>query len=771
MKNKKNTLLKKIFISYIIVVIAPIIFIGTITLNVLFADISDEIKELNIDLLNQSKESIDMNLRNIKSMTFHLSRSKDVINFARGKFEKSADKTYLASFVLNELRRHSIYSELVDSVAICFRDENIIITQEFKYTPQEYFGQNFSGGDLTFEKWDEFVQNVGIQAFIPVVRETGEQNTDVLVYIQPLTNVDQSNGVIFITTIRSDTLLDLFKQALKDAEGYFMAVDLQGNIIVRSKEIPFEFDLSFVPTNGSGKFDFTSDGKNYIGIHTASEVIGLKYIYILSQEKIEEGLGGVRVSFMLISLVTMIFVIMVLYFDTKKRYSPIQAVINRMKKIEQKNTGLKSEMALLDNFVEGILKENMKLGEKVTEQKAFVKDRFLSRLIWNSADIGSHELLEMKENFDLAFPRIRFCAVMIDVLDYSRISQRDDAEEVKMVEFAVVNITNELMDQSGIVYEILPRVNDTIAYIINYDQDDSDIKKVLENIFNTLQSLLKIIVIISVGGSADSIYGFSSSYEEAGIAINHARKSDRCGTVLYDDVKDLIVTDNIYYPTEKEFALMQSVKTGDLQATKKILNELYEVNFNRRDLEGDVLKYLIFSMTSTIIKLMDETYIDSDSLKHEYIKTYKQATQGTDYKNSFYALNEIFCRLCANVGERKKSQTSRIKNMLIEYINQNYNDKELSLDKMACQFHYSYNYLSNIFKDQIGYKFTDYLNHIRLQKAKELLETTPYSISYIAENVGYMSSNTFIKNFKKYYHMTPGQYREQMPVTIPGNNK
>ena len=87
MKSKGNTLLKKIFFSYIIFVITPVIIIGAITTNVLFTGISDETKELNIDLLNQSKETIDTNLRIIKSMTYHLSNSKAVINFTRGKLK------------------------------------------------------------------------------------------------------------------------------------------------------------------------------------------------------------------------------------------------------------------------------------------------------------------------------------------------------------------------------------------------------------------------------------------------------------------------------------------------------------------------------------------------------------------------------------------------------------------------------------------------------------------------------------------------------------
>ena len=57
--------------------------------------------------------------------------------------------------------------------------------------------------------------------------------------------------------------------------------------------------------------------------------------------------------------------------------------------------------------------------------------------------------------------------------------------------------------------------------------------------------------------------------------------------------------------------------------------------------------------------------------------------------------------------------------------------------------------------------FADYLCRLRIQKAKELLRED-ISIQEIAERVGYNSSNSFIRTFKRYESITPGTYREQL---------
>lgn len=95
---------------------------------------------------------------------------------------------------------------------------------------------------------------------------------------------------------------------------------------------------------------------------------------------------------------------------------------------------------------------------------------------------------------------------------------------------------------------------------------------------------------------------------------------------------------------------------------------------------------------------------------------------------------------------------------VMEYIKENYN-KDLSLEYFAEKYNISVGHFSRCFKNYSGYKYVDYVNHCRLDRAKILLIETDMLISEISEEVGYIGKNTFNATFKRYEGITPGRYR------------
>lgn len=93
------------------------------------------------------------------------------------------------------------------------------------------------------------------------------------------------------------------------------------------------------------------------------------------------------------------------------------------------------------------------------------------------------------------------------------------------------------------------------------------------------------------------------------------------------------------------------------------------------------------------------------------------------------------------------------------YIGHNY-QKNLTRDFVASLFYVNSSYLSQIFRKKTGKKFIDYLNDVRIERAKELLADTDRKMYQIAKSVGYENTKYFFRVFKKKTGMTPEQYRE-----------
>lgn len=100
---------------------------------------------------------------------------------------------------------------------------------------------------------------------------------------------------------------------------------------------------------------------------------------------------------------------------------------------------------------------------------------------------------------------------------------------------------------------------------------------------------------------------------------------------------------------------------------------------------------------------------------------------------------------------------------IAEYISENF-DKPLTLEGLAKQFYLSKYHLSRTFKEITGVGFTEYMNVLRIQRSKQLLEQTGMSISEIAMEVGFNSISYFEKLFRLYMNISPLQYRKTLNI-------
>ena len=114
------------------------------------------------------------------------------------------------------------------------------------------------------------------------------------------------------------------------------------------------------------------------------------------------------------------------------------------------------------------------------------------------------------------------------------------------------------------------------------------------------------------------------------------------------------------------------------------------------------------------------------------------------------------------VGMREQTANDRYRGVVMQvmqYIEDNYADEDLSLNLVASHVNFSPNHLSTIFSQQTNQTFIKYLTDYRMNKAKELLRCTGEKSSAISMKVGYKDPHYFSYLFKKTQGMTPTQYR------------
>ena len=111
-----------------------------------------------------------------------------------------------------------------------------------------------------------------------------------------------------------------------------------------------------------------------------------------------------------------------------------------------------------------------------------------------------------------------------------------------------------------------------------------------------------------------------------------------------------------------------------------------------------------------------------------------------------------------NVSQEPEEQEERVINGITRFM-QEHLAEEISLSALSEEFHMNPQYISQLFKNEIGVGFLAYLTSIRMEKAKKLLLSTSLSIGEVAEQSGYGDYRVFTKVFKKSEGITPSQYR------------
>lgn len=193
-----------------------------------------------------------------------------------------------------------------------------------------------------------------------------------------------------------------------------------------------------------------------------------------------------------------------------------------------------------------------------------------------------------------------------------------------------------------------------------------------------------------------------------------------------------------------------------LKTVNKIIDELESVDLNREKLYV-VLNNLILE-SFKIIKDLD--YRVEDLL--EIINKEKiEKINSENLKEIEIILKEFLLRLHDLISFNPDDKNQQIINEMKEYIAANYQDG-ITLSEMARKFNLSSGHLSNLFHEETGESFSDYLNMIRLNKAKELLKTTDDKIYQIADQLGFNDAYYFSSWFKKLVGASPTTYRDNI---------
>lgn len=272
------------------------------------------------------------------------------------------------------------------------------------------------------------------------------------------------------------------------------------------------------------------------------------------------------------------------------------------------------------------------------------------------------------------------------------------------------------------------------------------------NLVRTLRNKTEINFRIGIG-SVKPLGDMSDSYQEALRALIATT-----GTVAH--VGDLPIgceyEEN--YPVELEKGLFDSIERGESAAAVASADSYFEwmKETNGQNLMAIRLKILEFALWAERLAYLNGGQTYKFLSRNEYLPQIMDMNDTDSMKNWFLGkINDA----CKNILNKREEKSSNVIGQAKEYIRQNF-AKDISLDEVSRKVNISPYYFSKIFKEETGENFIEYLTAIRIEKAKELLNNTEYSMKEICTMCGYSDPNYFSRSFKKNVGLSPTEYKE-----------
>lgn len=725
-----------------------------------------QLKETNFALLNQINQKLELSFKQTEKDLLQLTNELEFVYFMNNVYKDDAQRyanfygldSKLGTFMNRNLQFSSIY--------VYSHVSGDILTQ-----------QNYISNDGTEDQWlTQYLNMDGYFKWSPTHQiSDGMALEDVVTLIRsyPALSKPGFRTGLLAVNMKESVLYQMIQDIYQDGnKGQTFVIDQQGQVVTHNdksklhsslKDMPYLENVLIGPDAGS--FSIKPEQEKQMVFYTTSTYTGWKIVSIVPEDQMYRPLTVTRNLLLAFSVLMFAIALIILFYVSRRTFRPMDALIGKLSgKYRPVQAGRfdgtpHKGLSYLDDVIEQMFLDREGLEQQVRDAKPMLKWRTVMDILTGYRTVYSTVIPHLEFTGVRLYPEW-FVVCTAEFGKEGGISPRDEI----LYAYALCNVAEEIIyrENAGVAIDL---GGCRVVILLSFSEGDEAqnhlrAATLLEHILDVMSKQIGLVVTAGVGRCYRELGNVPRSYEESKVALRYKMVTGPQTVISIEDLQPLQSQDYYQFPQRID-RILEALKQADRDKLQMLVQDVF-MSAVKNNAPPELFKQLSFELVMRAMQMIDSIGIDVNEIQAEIGTAHEVIQKSDNWRQTEELVSTLLLRLLGAIEEKRmqRGKNDTIDQILI-YIRQHYQDSDLSLDKLADEFHLNPAYISRQFKEHAEGNFIDYLIEIRINAAKELLKDKTVRIYDVSEAVGYTNSRSFMRSFKKYTGLTPTEYRER----------
>ena len=741
--NRQSQIFLKYLISYVLILVVPVLILSFFIHNYLIKAFKEEVIEDTLNSLRKSKYSIDNEMEQLNRTRYQiLSVNQNLHSYF------SMDPTPIRDIkIRNELKSYIAANLLVDEVILYMSGDQNLYTSRGGY-PIEFFTKYiYNYKDWPEEEFIHTIRTIGKNQIRP--GETVNDTERIITCIYPPSSINQARTTLLFL-LRENKIQDLLESSSEGKNANSIIVDKHDRVIASVVESEYIYSPEFIELIKSmGQKEFRQvaiKNEKFFLFVIESDIQDWSYVTLMPVNSVMGKVWNAQLMFFIGLIFVMVLGSVVIFYSMRINYQPIRQLRINIEKIFKNPAHDLDEIETVREAIDYLSHQNQRLNSEMKNHLGAIKDSLIFSLL--KGQIESIDAFnEYGKELGLKFtnPIFQVAIISIHTKDYTNYFGKKMFIELlkKCIPPQIEYYCRDHIES-----------NQYILIFASKEGEEESFRKVLERLKDEAKEEFDILITIGVGNPCRTLELIPRSYIDASTALKY-RFIKGNGEVIFIDVIQTQWEHFEVYPQEEIKLLKQFIKQGNTEKIEESIESI-RATMKGREIPVFVARGICFDIISEVLQTEGGTITKNKYPDIFLLETFETIEEFLDI------IKEICLEICTKIQENKDQSEIDLIDQIMEYIIQNYDDCNFTIQEVADHFGMKISYLSQYFKAQTDRTILEYTTMLKIEKAKHLLLTTNLPLNYVAEEVGYYNVSSFIRRFKQITEVTPGEYRKEV---------